>query len=79
MSPSHYQTLLNEQIPVVYLAEGADQVRMIAGELRGLEGPANTFAQIHLYDLHLNADHASELSFRLGFNKDALCERDRWC
>lgn len=68
MSPPRYQTLLNEQIPVAYLAEGAGQVRVIAGEFHGLKGPANTFTRIHLYDLQLTADHDSELSFPLGFN-----------
>ena len=68
MSPPRYQTLRDQQIPVAYLAEGAGQVRVIAGEFHGLKGPANTFTPIHLYDLHLNATHDSELSFTIGFN-----------
>jgi len=68
MAPPRYQTLLNEQIPVAYLAQGAGHVRVIAGEFQGIKGPANTFTPIHLYDLHLSADHHAELSLPLGYN-----------
>jgi len=68
MTPPRYQTLLNEQIPVAYLAQGAGQVRVIAGEFHGLKGPADTFTPIHLYDLNLNADHHTELNLPLGYN-----------
>ncbi|MCS6302895.1 MAG: pirin family protein [Nitrospira sp.] len=68
MAPPRYQTLLNEQIPVAYLAQGAGQVRVIAGEFHGLKGPAKTFTPIHVYDLHLTADDHTELSFPTGYN-----------
>jgi redox-sensitive bicupin YhaK (pirin superfamily) len=68
MSPPRYQTLLNQQIPVAYLAQGAGQLRVIAGEFHGVKGPARTFTPIHVYDLHLKADHHAELSFQPGYN-----------
>ena len=68
MGPPRYQTLLNEQIPVAYLAQGAGQVRVIAGEFHGVKGPARTFTPIHVYDLHLTADHRAEISLPSGYN-----------
>ena len=68
MGPPRYQTILNEQIPVVYLAQGAGHVRVIAGEFHGIKGPANTFTPIPLYYLHLNADHHAELNLPVGYN-----------
>ena len=68
MAPPRYQPILNEQIPVVYLAQGAGHVRVIAGEFHGIKGPANTFTPIHLYDLHLNVDHHAELNLPAGYN-----------
>jgi redox-sensitive bicupin YhaK (pirin superfamily) len=68
MSPPRYQTLLNEQIPIAYLAQGSGQVRVIAGEFHGVKGPAKTFTPIQVYDLHLKADHHTELSFQSGYN-----------
>jgi redox-sensitive bicupin YhaK (pirin superfamily) len=68
MSPPRYQTLLNEQIPVAYLAQGAGHVRVIAGEFHGVKGPARTFTPIQVYDLHLKGDHHAELSFQPNYN-----------
>jgi redox-sensitive bicupin YhaK (pirin superfamily) len=59
MSPPRYQTLLKSEIPVVNVEGGS--VRVIAGEFRGVKGPAKTFTPIHLYDLRLRAGHRTEL------------------
>jgi redox-sensitive bicupin YhaK (pirin superfamily) len=42
MTPPRYQTLLAKDIPVV------DAVRVIAGEFRGVRGPAQTFTPVNL-------------------------------
>lgn len=68
MTDPRYQTLLNEHIPVVYLANGAGHVRVIAGEFHGVKGPAKTFTPIHLYDLELRANHHVEVQVSLGYN-----------
>jgi redox-sensitive bicupin YhaK (pirin superfamily) len=68
MTPPRYQTLLDEQIPVAYLSQGAGHVRVIAGEFHGVKGPAKTFTPIQVYDLHLTADHHAELSLPSGYN-----------
>lgn len=72
MSKPGYQTLLNQDIPAVDLGDGAGQLRVIAGEFRGLKGPARTFTPIHLYDLRLTAGHQVELALPEGFNTSAF-------
>lgn len=75
MAPPRYQPLLNDQIPVAYLAGGAGHVRVIAGEFRGVKGPAKTFTPIHLYDLDLQANHHTELSLPSGYNSGLLVRK----
>lgn len=67
MTAPRYQSLLNEQIPVVTLAPGAT-ARVIAGELNGSKGPAKTFTPVHVYDLKLDAGTSVELPLPSGFN-----------
>jgi redox-sensitive bicupin YhaK (pirin superfamily) len=57
-----YQTLLNADIPVVDLPEGAGKLRVIAGEFDGRKGPAKTFTPIDIYDVKLNRNGAATLN-----------------
>jgi redox-sensitive bicupin YhaK (pirin superfamily) len=72
LSPPRYQTLLNEEIPVVQLDNAAGSVRVIAGEIDGVKGPAKTFTPVHLYDLRLNGGHRAELTVPDGYNTALL-------
>jgi len=56
-----YQTLLKEQIPNVSLPQEAGNVRVIAGEYSGHQGPAKTFTPINLWDVNLRAGKSAEL------------------
>ncbi|WP_324733610.1 pirin family protein [Pseudomonas paeninsulae] len=51
-----YQTLLDQDIPVVPLDGGAGSLRLIAGEFAGQQGPAHTFTAMDVWDIRLNAD-----------------------
>jgi redox-sensitive bicupin YhaK (pirin superfamily) len=62
MSPPGYQTLLNNQIPVVNLPDGGGFVRVISGEFEGIKGPAHTFTPINVWELRLEMGHRVELS-----------------
>ena len=75
MSKPRYQTLVNNEIPTVDLAGGAGQLRIIAGEFRGVSGPAKTFSPVHLYDLRLKAGHQTELTLPEGFNTSVFMLR----
>lgn len=68
MGPPRYQTILNRDIPIVSLAEGAGSLRVIAGEFQGREGPAISFTPVHLYDVRLKAGHHSNLTVPSGYN-----------
>lgn len=55
MGAPGYQTLLNADIPVVELPDGAGRARIIAGELDGRLGPARTHTPIDVWDVRLVA------------------------
>jgi len=67
MSSPRYQGISKEQIPVVDLGSGS-YARIIAGELRGVKGPAHTFTPINLHDVRLTAGSTVELSLPAGHN-----------
>lgn len=67
MSKPRYQGLLNEQIPVVQLGDGAT-ARVIAGELNGVKGPAQTFTPVNVFDVRMKTGSFAELSLPDGHN-----------
>ena len=72
MSPPGYQTIVNDQIPVVQLDGGAGSLRVIAGSVGGAKGPAKTFTPIELYDVRLRAGHSMPLQIPNGYNVGLL-------
>ncbi|MGQ0555135.1 MAG: pirin family protein [Nitrospiraceae bacterium] len=68
MSSPGYQTLLKADIPVVELVGGAGQLRVIAGEFRGIKGPAKTFTPVHLYDVRVKGGSTTEITVPSSFN-----------
>jgi hypothetical protein len=77
MSKPRYQTLVSSEIPTVELGGGAGQLRVIAGEFHGVNGPAKTFSPVHLYDLRLTAGYQTELTLPEGFNTSVFVLRGR--
>jgi redox-sensitive bicupin YhaK (pirin superfamily) len=63
LAQPRYQPLLAEQMGSFELADGAGRVRVIAGEYRGVRGPAKTFTPINIYDTHLASGGKVEFSF----------------
>jgi redox-sensitive bicupin YhaK (pirin superfamily) len=53
MTKPGYQAILDQQIPVIELMQGAGVARVIAGDFDGHKGPAHTFTPIHVIDLKL--------------------------
>jgi hypothetical protein len=66
-TPPRYQPITSAQIPSVELAPGA-VARVIAGELAGARGPAQTFTPLTLIDLRLAAGARATLSLPEGQN-----------
>jgi redox-sensitive bicupin YhaK (pirin superfamily) len=67
MSRPRYQSLIEEQIPVVQLGE-AGYARVIAGELNGVRGPAETYTPVNVFDVRLRAGQHTELNLGAGLN-----------
>jgi len=61
MSAPGYQAITNADIPVVSFPGGT--ARIIAGEFRGVRGPARTFTAVNLWDLRLQ--QAADLTLSL--------------
>ena len=61
MAAPGYQGILDAQIPSVPLANDAGQLRVIAGNFEGFEGPANTFSPMNVWDVRLGAGKTVEL------------------
>jgi redox-sensitive bicupin YhaK (pirin superfamily) len=66
MAAPGYQTLLDAEIPVVALPDGAGKVRVIAGEYAGQRGPARTFTPIDVWDVRLGAGHSTQFTLPEG-------------
>ena len=67
MSKPRYQGITKEQIPTVDLLNGS-YARVIAGELQGVQGSANTFTPINLFDVRLKAGSKVEIQLPDGHN-----------
>ena len=67
MSKPRYQTLLKEEIPTVQLG-ASGYARVIAGELNGVKGPAQTFTPVNVFDVRLNAGNKAKLNLADGHN-----------
>jgi len=61
MAPAGYQSIVNKDIPVADLPDGAGSVRVIAGEYDGKRGPARTFTPIDVWDVRLVAGKTAQL------------------
>ncbi|EGZ51088.1 pirin family protein [Neisseria wadsworthii] len=54
-APARYQHLVKENIPVVPLPNQAGHLRLIAGEHEGIKGAADTFTEMNVWDVVVNA------------------------
>ena len=73
MAPAGYQTLTNDAIPVVELANGAGSARVIAGQFQGARGPARTFTPVNLWDLRLRGGSTVDLTVPEGTPRPCSC------
>ncbi len=62
-----YQAIVQSQIPAVALP-GGGQVRVIAGDYQGQQGPARTFTPMHVWDVRLVAGEKLELELPEGWS-----------
>ncbi len=60
--PAAYQSILSSEMGLYQLAHNKGEIRVIAGELLGIKGPAKTHTPIHAYDLRL--EQGAEVSWQ---------------
>ncbi|WP_016688116.1 pirin family protein [Neisseria sicca] len=60
-TPPRYQHLAKADIPVVEFPDEAGCLRLIAGEYKGVKGAADTFTEMNVWDIILNADKKAVL------------------
>ncbi|XZH20677.1 pirin family protein [Clostridium perfringens] len=67
-----YQPLLKEEMGVLKLDNDKGEISIIAGEVNGVKGPANTFTNINLYNINLKNYGNTTLSEAKIFNTAIL-------
>jgi redox-sensitive bicupin YhaK (pirin superfamily) len=72
MSRPKYQSLTNEQMGKFQLPGNGGIVEIIAGNYKGIQGPASTFTPVHLYNAKLNKGSRADFSFPSAYNTALL-------
>lgn len=67
-----YQPLLKKEMGVLKLDNDKGEISIIAGEVNGVKGPANTFTNINLYNINLKNYGNTTLSEPKNFNTAIL-------
>ena len=67
-----YQPLLKEEMGILKLDNDKGEISIIAGEVNGVKGPANTFTNINLYNINLKNYGNTTLSEPKNFNTSIL-------
>jgi len=67
-----YQSLLDADIPMVDLPNGAGKLRVVAGNFGSAKGPARTFTPINIWDVRVNRGKAVNLDVPEGHTLSVL-------
>ena len=72
MTPAKYQPIENKDLARFTLADGKSVVEIIAGEYKGMKGPASTFSPLNLFNAKLNREAKADFSFKESYNTGIL-------
>jgi redox-sensitive bicupin YhaK (pirin superfamily) len=72
MTPAKYQPIENRNLTRFPLADGKSVVEVIAGEYKGMKGPASTFSPVNLFNAKLNRKVKADFSFKENYNTGIL-------
>ena len=72
MTKPKYQEITNQSMGRYILPDGKGLVEIIAGEFKGVKGPASTFTSVNLYNAKLKKGAAIEFSFPQNYNTGIL-------
>jgi quercetin 2,3-dioxygenase len=72
MTPPKYQEISHDKMGKYNLPDGKGVVEIIAGEFKGVKGPAFTFTPMHVYNVRIKTGANLELNFPSNFNTGIL-------
>jgi redox-sensitive bicupin YhaK (pirin superfamily) len=72
MTPPKYQEIAHGNMGKYNLPDDNGVVEIIAGEFKGVKGPAFTFTPMHVYNVRIRKAANLELSYPLNFNTGIL-------
>lgn len=72
MAAPQYQAITNDQMGRYELADAGGSVEVIAGEFKGVKGPATTFSPVHLYNVKLKKGASLTLNLPENFATGVL-------
>ena len=72
MSPPKYQEITKSMMGNYQLAGNSGRIEIIAGEYKGIKGPASTFTPLHVYNARLTNGARAEFTFPSHFNSGML-------
>jgi len=72
MTTPKYQAITAGQMGKYELPDNGGVVEVVAGEFNGVKGPASTFTQIEVYNIHLKKDKSAIFNLPANFNAAML-------
>ncbi|MFA5818647.1 MAG: pirin family protein [Bacteroidales bacterium] len=72
MTPAKYQAIENKDMARFLLDNGKSVVEIIAGEYKGIKGPAFTFSPVNLFNAKLIQGAKADFNFNKNFNTGML-------
>jgi redox-sensitive bicupin YhaK (pirin superfamily) len=72
MTPPKYQEIIHSMMGHYQLPDDKGNIDVIAGEYKGVKGPATTFTPMHLYNARLKKGAKTELNFPSRYNTGLL-------
>lgn len=72
MTNPKYQTITKEDIATYQLDNNGGEIRVIAGEVNGVKGPADTFSKINIYNVDMKNNARLSLNEPSDFNTGML-------
>jgi redox-sensitive bicupin YhaK (pirin superfamily) len=68
MTEPKYQAIDRSKIKSYNLPNSAGHIEVIAGNYKGIDGPAQTFTPLHAYNAHIEENCSSEFEFPAHYN-----------
>jgi redox-sensitive bicupin YhaK (pirin superfamily) len=68
MTQPKYQAIDRSKIKSYTLPNSAGHIEVIAGNYKGIDGPAQTFTPLHAYNVHIEENCSSEFEFPAHYN-----------